>query len=222
MNNSYWFYLKNIFVNPLNAANSILHENKLKRITIISFLIGSLMYVGITLMGYQALGWAEFPYKQYYPHYFELFWWEVFVNPIWGLVIALGFGIPCYYIGKLLGGKGSFWQVLAYVLLASLVSLPIMVVVDIYTILKDPSWIVRFAETGSNFVPYAAYPDKIMWFVEVSYAFVGMTWQAVVTVIGLTVIHKIKWYKNIPGLVIGNMVFVGFLLLIRDYVALII
>jgi hypothetical protein len=137
-------------------------------------------------------------------------------------VIALGFGIPCYWIGKLFGGKGNLLQVIIFVLLASIVALPIMVVVDVYTTIKDPSWIIRFAETGSNFVPYASYPDKFIWIIEVSYAFVAMTWQAIVTVVGLTVIHKIRWYKNIPGLIIGNMVLVGFLLLIKDYVALII
>jgi len=97
-----------------------------------------------------------------------------------------------------------------------------MVIVDVYTIVMDPEWIIRFAETGSNFIPYHEYPDKFMWMIEVSYAFVAMGWQAVVTIIGLTVIHEIKWYKNIPGIVIGNMVFVVFLLLIKDYVALII
>lgn len=49
-----------------------------------------------------------------------------------------------------------------------------------------------------------------------------MGWQAIVTIIGLTVIHKIIWYKNVPGLIVGNLIFVGFLLLIKDYVALII
>ena len=222
MRNTYWFYLKNIFINPIKAAQGILRESDLSRVAIISFLIGSFLYVGIVLMGYQALGWGDFPYKQYYPHYFEPFWWEVFVNPIWGLVIALGFGIPCYWVGKLLGGKGSFRQVITFVLLASIVSLPIMVIVDVYTIIQDPSWIIRFAETGSNFVPYDSYPDKLMWIIEVSYAFVAMAWQAIVTVVGLTVIHRISWYKNVPGLIIGNMIFVGFLLLIKDYVALII
>lgn len=217
MENNYWFYLKNIFINPIKAAESILEENNLRRVAVISFVIGSLLYVGIVLMGYQALGWSEFPYKQYYPHYFDPYWWEVFVNPIWGLVIAFGFGIPCYWVGKLLGGKGSFAQVITFVLLASLVSLPIMVIVDVYTITTDPGWIIRFAETGSNFVPYREYPDKLMWIIEVSYAYIAMTWQAIVTVI-----HKISWYKNIPGLIVGNMIFVAFLLLIKDYVALII
>ena len=222
MEQSYWFYLKNIFTNPIKAAEGILQETNLKRVAVISFLIGSLLYVCITLMGYQAIGWGDFPFKQYYPNYFEPFWWEVFVNPIWGLVIALGFGIPCYWVGKLFGGEGNFPQVITYVLLASIVSLPIMVIVDVYTITTDPNWIIRFAETGSNFIPYNEYPDKLMWIIEVSYAFVAMAWQAVVTVVGLTVIHKIKWYKNIPGLVIGNIIFVVFLLLIKDYVALII
>jgi hypothetical protein len=222
MRNTYWFYLKNIFINPIKAAEGISNETHLGRVAIISFLIGSFLYVGIVLMGYQALGWGDFPYKQYYPNYFDPYWWEVFVNPIWGLVIAFGFGIPCYWVGKLLGGKGRFGQVITFVLLASLVSLPIMVIVDVYTIIKDPSWIIRFAETGSNFVPYESYPDKFMWVVEVSYAFVAMAWQAIVTLIGLTIIHRISWYKNVPGLILGNMIFVGFLLLIRDHVALII
>jgi len=49
-----------------------------------------------------------------------------------------------------------------------------------------------------------------------------MGWQGIVTVIGLTVIHRIRWYANIPGIVIGNAILIVFLLLIRDYVALIV
>ena len=222
MTNNYWFYLKNIFTNPVKAANGILEENSLKKIALFSFLIGSLLYIIIVVMGYQALGWGNFPYKEYYPHYFSPYWWEVFVVPIWGLVIALGFGIPCYFIGKLFRGTGTFWQVVAFVLLASIVSLPIMVAVDILTILYDPEWIIRFAKYGENFVPYKGYENKIVWVIETSYAYIAQVWQGVITIIGLTIIHKIRWYKNIPGLVLGFVILFIFLLLIRDYVALII
>jgi hypothetical protein len=162
---SYWFYLKNIFIHPRRATESILIEKHIKRV---------------------------------------------------------GFGIPCYWIGKLLGGTDTFTQVISFVLLASIVSLPMQVIVDVYTILADPDLIIHFAEAGSNFIPYDAYPNKFVWVVEVSYAFVAMGWQAIVTLIGLAVIHKISWYKNVPGLIAGNVIFVMFLLLIRDHVALII
>jgi len=222
MKNNYWFYLKNIFINPVKAVNGFLYENDLGRVALFSFLIASSLYVIIVVLGYRAIGWGDFPYKEYYPHYFSPYWWEIFMVPIWGLVVALGFGIPCYFIGRLFGGKGTFWQVIAFVLLASIVSLPIMVAVDILTILYDPDWIIRFAKYGENYVPYSEYENKIVWFVETSYMYIAMTWQGIVTVIGLTIIHKIRWFKNTPGLILGMAIFFGFLLLIRDYVALII
>jgi len=47
-----------------------------------------------------------------------------------------------------------------------------------------------------------------------------MTWQGVVTIIGLSIIHKIRWYKNLPALILGDGIL--FLILIRNYVALIV
>jgi hypothetical protein len=222
MTHTYWPYLKNIFINPRKAAISILDEKSTTLVAVYSFLIGSLLYVAIVLMGYNALGWSEFPYKDYYPHYFSPYLWEVFIVPVWGMAIAFGFGIPCYSIGRLLGGRGSLRQVIAFVLLASIVSLPLMVAVDTLTILYDPEWIVRFAKYGENYVPYQSYNNKIVWFVETSYVYIGMTWQGIVTILGLSVIHKINWYKNLPGIVLGFGIFFLFLFLIRSYVALII
>ena len=93
-------------------------------------------------------------------------------------------------------------------------------VLDINTNL--PMWIRNTCKYGDNFVPYSEYPNAVVWIIEVSYMYIAMTWQGIVTIIGLTIIHKIRWYKNIPGLVLGTLVFFGFLLLIADYVALII
>lgn len=222
MNKSYSFFLLNIFKNPILAAREISRSHSNRRIAVKSFLIAASLYIIIVLMGYNALGWEQFDYKYYYEHYFDPFWWEVVVVPIWGLVIAFGFGIPCYYIGAVLGGKGTFEQITAYVLLASIVSLPIFVAVDVFTIIYDPEWIVRFATEGTNFIPYDSYPNKIVWLIESYYAAVAMTWQGIVTLIGVTVIHKNKWYANIPAIIVGNIIFIVFLLLIRDYVALII
>jgi len=39
----------------------------------------------IVLMGYRDLSWDAFPYKEYYPHYFGPYWWEVFLVPVWAL-----------------------------------------------------------------------------------------------------------------------------------------
>jgi hypothetical protein len=67
------------------------------------------------------------------------------------------------------------------------------------------------------------YPElTLVWFIRSSYAYFAMSWQGIVTIIGLTVIHRNRWYANIPGIVVGNAIFMVFLLLIRDYVALII
>lgn len=219
---SYRKFLMNIFVNPIKAAKEIKEQIDNKYISVYSFIIAATLYIAIVLMGYYMLGWGDFDYKKYYPHYFDPFWWEVVVVPIWGLVIAFGFGIPSYYIGKLFGGEGTYSQVIAFVLLASIVSLPIFVVVDVFTIFYDPEWIIRFATEGSNFIPIDEYPNKLVWYIETYYSAVAMTWQGIVTLIGLTIIHKIKWYKNIPAIILGNVIFIVFLLLIRDYVALII
>ena len=222
MTKNYGFYLLNIFRNPARASKAIKKEQNLTKITMYSFLIGSLFYIIIVLMGYQAIGWGGFPYKEYYPYYFSPYWWEVFVVPIWGLVIAFGFAIPSYFIGKLFKGKATLRQVIAFVLLASIVSLPIFVIVDIVTIITDPDWIVRFAKYGENFIPYNEYSNKFFWIVQNSYSYMAMTWQGVVTIIGLSIIHKIRWYKNLPAILLGFGIFFAFLILIRDYVALII
>ena len=140
--------------------------------------------------------------------------------PIWGLVIALGFGIPCYFVGRLFSGKGTLWQVIAFVLLASIVSLPIMVAIDALRVIYHPDWVIQFAKYGE--ITYSSNTDKIVLFIEAFYAWIAMSWQGIVTIIGLTIIHKISWYNNILGLVLGFGIFVLFLLLIADYVALII
>jgi hypothetical protein len=142
------------------------------------------------------------------------------VVPVWALVIALGFGIPCYFLGRLFGGKAAFLQVIAVVMLASVVSLPIFVLVDLT--MYNPNQIIEFAKTGLAVHPYIPGESWIPWFIQQSYAYIAMGWQGVVTVIGLTGVHHNRWYANIPGLVVGNAIFLVFLLLIRDYVALII
>jgi hypothetical protein len=220
MKYSLWFYLKNIFIHPIAAAEGITHENKLWPLIIVSSLIGILPYWLIVLLGYQALGWSDFPYKQYYPHYFDPYWWEMLVVPVWGLVIAVGFSLPCYYLGKWFGGKATYLQVLAVVMLASVVSLPIFVLVDLF--LWEPNQVIEFAKTGVAVHPYVPGENWLIWFIGQSYAYFAMGWQGIVTLIGLTVVHRNRWYANIPGIVVGNAIFLIFLLLIRDYVALII
>jgi len=222
MTTSYWVYLRDIFINPVRAANAIPHEKHLKWVAIFSFLVGSIPYFVIVITSYHVLGWGDFPYKQYYPYYFSPYWWEVFVVPIWGLVIALGFGVSCYYGGKLFGGTGTFSQIISFVLLASVVSLPIMVIADVLRINYRPDLIIDFAKYGEWSASFDSYSNKVIWFVEASYFYFAMAWQGIVTIIGLAIIHKIRWFKNIPGLVLGNAIFFGFLLLIKDYVALII
>jgi len=221
MSYSYWFYLKNIFINPNKAARAILEESQLKQIALISFLFGSFSYILITLWGYQVIGWGDFPYRDYYPYYFSPYWWEVFLNPIWGAVIAFGYGLPCYYFGKLFGGKGAFWQVFAFVLLASIVSLPIFILVDAYRFVYLPELVIAFAKHGPAGIAPSAYPNNLVYIIDTSYAYVTMTWQGIVTVAGLSIIHKIRWYKNVPAIVAGSVIFTIFILLIRDYVALI-
>jgi hypothetical protein len=216
------FYLLNVFTNPRRAYLALATERMLWPLIAWFFLIGAGLYVVVVTLGYQALGWDAFPYKQYYPHYFDPYWWEVFVVPLWGLVLALGYAIPGYLLGRLFGGQGTFSQILAAVLLATIVSLPIFIIVDVLTILFEPEWIVRFATYGDNFIPLNEAPHKLLWLVETSYSYVAMTWQGVVTVVGLTVLHRIQWWKNVPAVLAGTGIFVLFLLLIRDYVALII
>ena len=220
MTRSIWFYLKNIFINPVAAAMGISEEKYLWKLIVISSLLGMIPYWLIVLLGYQALGWYAFPYKQYYPHYFDPYWWEMLVVPVWALVIALGFSIPCYYLGKWFGGKATFTQVLAVVMLGSVVSLPIFVLVDLT--MYDPKQIIEFAKTGMAVHPYVMGENWLVWFIQSSYAYFAMGWQGIVTIIGLTVVHRNRWYANIPGIVAGNAIFMVFLLLIRDYMALII
>lgn len=78
-----------------------------------SSLLGMVPYWVIVLLGYRDLGWGAFPYKEYYPYYFDPYWWELFLIPLWALVIALGFGFPCYFLGIWFGGRGTFKQVVA-------------------------------------------------------------------------------------------------------------
>ena len=58
-------------------------------------------------MIYGVIEWGEFPYREYYPNYPSPYWWEVFVNQIWGGVIALGFGVLCFFLGKWLGVRAA-------------------------------------------------------------------------------------------------------------------
>ncbi|MFZ5881915.1 MAG: hypothetical protein ACOY0R_21305 [Chloroflexota bacterium] len=220
MTRNFGFYLRNIFLNPVAAAEGISAEKNLWPLILVSSLLGILPYWLIVLLGYQALGWNAFPYKQYYPYYFDPYWWEMLVVPVWGLAIAVGFSLPCYYFGKWFGGKATFSQVVAMVMLGSVVSLPIFVLVDLT--LYDPNQIIEFAKTGVAVHPYIPGENWLVWFIQQSYAYFAMGWQGIVTLIGLTVIHRNRWFANIPGIVAGNVVFVVFLLLIRDYVALII
>jgi hypothetical protein len=214
------FYLKNVFFNPVAAAKAITEEQRLGPLILWSTFLGILPYWVIVIIGYRDLGWEAFPYKEYYPHYFEPYWWEIFLVPVWALVIALGFGLPCYFLGKWFGGKGTFKQVVAIIMLASVVSLPIMVTVDL--LLPDPESTYAFATTGVALNPYQPGENIILWYIQQSYFFVAMAWQGIVTLIGLTVIQDRAWYLQIPGIILGNAIFFGFLLAIKDYVALII
>jgi hypothetical protein len=220
MTHSLWFYIFNIFFHPKAATEAILTEKKLWPLIIVSSLLGMVPYWIIVLLGYSALGWGSFPYRQYYPYYFDPYWWEMLVVPIWALVIALGFSVPCYIIGKWFSGKATFLQVLAVVMLASVVSLPIFILVDIT--MYNPNQIIEFAKTGIAVQPYPPQGNWLPWIIQQSYAYIAMGWQGIVTLIGLSAVHRIRWYKNIPGIVAGNVVFMVFLLLIQDYVALIV
>lgn len=215
-----WFYLKNIFINPVAAAKAIAQERKLWPLILWSSLLGILPYLLIVVLGYRDLGWDAFPYKQYYPHYFDPYWWEIFLVPVWSLVIAFGFGLPCYFLGRWFGGKGRFKQVLAMIMLASVVSLPIMVTVDL--LIPNPELTYQFATTGTSLNPYQPGESRFVWLIEQSYFFVAMAWQGIVTLVGLAVIQRTRWYLQLPGLIIGNALFFAFLLAIRDHVALII
>lgn len=220
MKNNLWFYIKNIFINPVAAAKGISGENNLWPLIIVAFLLGIIPYLLIVLLGYSALGWEKFPYRDYYPYYFDPYWWELMIVPVWGLMIALAFGAPCYLFGRLFGGKATFIQVIAVVMLASVVSLPIFLLVD-FT-MYNPNQIIEFAKTGVAVGAYAQGENCFIWIVQQSYAYIAMGWQAIVTLVGLTIIHKIRWYANLPGLILGNAIFVAFLFMIRDYVALIV
>jgi hypothetical protein len=220
MTNSIWFYLKNIFINPVAAAEGIATEKNLWPLIVISSLLGMTPYWLIVLLGYAALGWETFPYRQYYPHYFDPYYWEMLVVPVWALAIAIGFSVPCFYLGRWFSGKATFLQVLAVVMLGSVVSLPIFVLVDLT--LYDPNQIIEFAKTGVAVQPYVAGENWLVWLIQSSYAYLAMGWQGIVTLVGLMVIHRNRWFANLPGIVVGNIVFMVFLLLIRDYVALII
>jgi hypothetical protein len=169
------FYLKNIFIKPAAAARAISVENNLWPLIIVSSLLGMIPYWLIVLRGYSALGWDAFPYKQYYPHYFDPYWWEMLLVPVWALVIALGFSIPCYFIGKWFGGKAILTQVLAMVMLGSVVSLPIFVLVDLF--LSDPEQVMIFAQTGVATHPYIPGESWLAWFIQQSYAYIAMGWQ---------------------------------------------
>jgi hypothetical protein len=188
----------------------------------LGFLLGSLTYVANVLLGYHILGWGDFPYRQYYPNYFSPYWWEVFLVPVWGLVIAFGFSVPCYYFGKWVGGKATFAQTLAIILLASAVSLPIMLIVDTLRMVYFPGVVADTVIHGVSSWTMADYPSPLIWFIDKTYAYAAMAWQGVASVIGLAVIHKISWWKNLPGLVVGNALLAVFLMSIRDFVALII
>jgi len=214
------FYLQNIFFHPKAAAEAITQEFALWPVILVSALLGMIPYLLIVLLGYSYLGWDHFPYKQYYPRYFDPYWWEMLLVPVWSLVIALGFGIPSWYLSRLFGGKATFKQVLAVVMLASVVSLPIMVSVDL--LLPDPESVYQFAVTGINHNPYQPGESLMIWLIQQTYFYIAMAWQGIVTIIGLSVVHRIRWYWTIPGLLAGNAIFFGFLMLIHDHVALII
>lgn len=220
MTHNFWFYLKNIFINPVAAAQALIEEYKLWPVILWSSLLGILPYLLIVILGYRDLGWDTFPYKEYYPNYFNPYWWELFLVPVWSLVIALGFGLPGYCLGKWFGGTATFKQVLAVIMLASVVSLPIMVTVDLA--LPNPESTYQFATTGTVLNLYQPSESLLLWLIEQSYFYIAMAWQGIVTLIGLAVIHRRPWYLQIPSLVIGNGLFFVFLLAIRDHVALII
>jgi len=166
MTNNLWSYLKNIFINPIAAAYGITTEKNLWPLIVVSSLLGMVPYWLIVLLGYSALGWEAFPYKQYYPDYFDPYWWEMLLVPVWALVIALGFGIPCYFLGQLFGGKATFIQVIALVMLASVVSLPIFVLVDLS--MYNPNQIIEFARTGVAVHPNVPGESWIAWSIQQS------------------------------------------------------
>jgi hypothetical protein len=76
--------------------------------------------------------------------------------------------------------------------------------------------------TRGDMQPYVTGENWLVWIIQQSYAYLAMGWQGIATLVGLTVIHRNRWFANIPGIVVGNVIFMVFLLLIRDYVALII
>jgi len=89
-------------------------------------------------------------------------------------------------------------------------------------LLPDPESVYQFAVTGINHNPYQPGEILMVWLIQQTYFYIAMAWQGIVTVIGLSVIHRIRWYWTIPGLIAGDVIFFGFLILIHDHVALII
>jgi hypothetical protein len=222
MTHPYGTYLANIFIRPARAARDLTEEENLLKVSLISYAIGVGAYIIIVLLGYHALGWDAFPFRRYYPHYLSPYWWEIFVVPVWGGMLAFAYGAPSYLLGRLFGGKGSFGQVMSVVLLATIVSLPLQLVMDGIGVLSDSDAILRFAVYGNNYRGSEQFATGFGWVISNFYIYIAMTWQMVVTVVGLTVIHRTPWYTHIPAMLGGTGIFFGFLLLIRDYVALII
>jgi len=164
-------YVKDIFIHPRRAAENLRQADAsaLNRVTWWSFVIGVISYEIIVLIGYATLGWGAFPYREYYPHYFEPYWWEVFLVPVWAVVLGFGYAIPCYYLGKSWEGTATFKQVLAWCLLASVVSLPLFLAVDLYNVVRYPDYVIMFVTTGANPTDPAAYVNIVEWFLLQNY-----------------------------------------------------
>jgi hypothetical protein len=194
MTPSYWFDLRNVFIYPAKAARALRDEQRLSRVSWISYSIGVLSYAMIVYLGYSAIGLRDFPHRVYYPHYFSPCWWEFFVLPVWGGVLALGYAVPAYLMARLLGGQGTWRQTLALVLLASVVSVPVSLIVDAWGILRFPELRVAFAKYGPQGVTPDMYRGEVFRVANTWYAYVSMAWQGIATGIGLAAIHRTKWY----------------------------